>query len=329
MMTAQAIATREQNQPAIIQDLLASASELASQSRTDSTKNAYASDWSDFVDFADSVGADTLPAQPETVVLYVTHLSKSRGYKVSTIRRRLVAISQFHKLQGYRPPTSDAKVTSVVKGIARQCANDKERSKDEKRPITEKMIKQWVAMLEDTPRDIRDKAVILIGFAGAFRRSEIAGIDAEDIERQPDGLIISLRQSKTNQEGKGELVGIPYGKHKVTCPVIALESWLKVAGIESGPIFRTVTRWGKIKDSRIAGRTVARVVKRMIDDLGLDPDEYGGHSLRSGHATQATNNGAPQAVTMSQTRHKSEHVFRGYYRRGNVLKQNSAKYLDL
>jgi len=213
----------------------------------------------------------------------------------------------------------------VLEGISRTIGTAKEK----KKPINTAQIKSWVDSLEDNLQDTRDKAVILVGFAGAFRRSEIAALDVDDIEFGPQGMVITVKQSKTDQTGEGEQVAIPYGKHPDTCPVLALQKWLDSAGIKSGPVFRSFWKSGKIRDTRISSKSIALIVKRMVSDLGLNPDDYAGHSLRAGHVTQAIENGAEPIITMEQTRHKSEAVFRGYVRRGNLFTKNSAHHLGL
>lgn len=297
--------------------------EYAQASTSDSTKAAYQSDWQHFEAWATSQGLEALPAEPMTICAYLGFLADS--FKISTIRRRMVAISRIHETQGYTSPTKNPVVRSVLEGMSRKIGTKQEK----KKPINTAQIKSWVDSLEDTLQDTRDKAVILFGFAGAFRRSEIAALDVEDIEFSPQGMVVTVRKSKTDQTGEGEQVAIPYGKHPQTCPVLALQKWLDSAGIKSGPVFRSFWKSGKVREGKISPKAIALIVKRMVTDLGLNPLDYAGHSLRAGHVTQAIENGAEPLITMEQTRHKSEVVFRGYVRRGNLFTKNSATHLGL
>jgi len=173
-------------------------------------------------------------------------------------------------------------------------------------------IKTWIGGLKDTPLDVRDKAVILLGFAGAFWRSEIAGLDVDNLSFTDQGLVVSLWQSKTNQEGDIEQIAIPYGESPLSCPVTAARDWLSVSGIKQSALFRGLTKGHTVTDNRLSTKGIARIVKGLCETLGLDPSEYGGHSLRAGHVTTAINNGAPRHITKRQTRHKSDKVFDGY-----------------
>ena len=310
-------------------NLATAAGEYAQSSVSPGTKDAYRSDFEHFTEWAASNKLDNLPAEPKTVALYITHLANGLGLKISTIRRRLVAISQVHQAAGYpNPPTKDAGVRAVMKGIKRTHRNKQDRKKG----LTSNQVRAWVGSLTDTPQDIRDKAIILLGFAGAFRRSEIVSLDFSSLSFVDQGVIITLERSKTNQSGDLEQIGIPYGQHPDSCPVLALRAWLELAAIEQGPVFVGIRRGGHIQTNRLTPKSVALIVKRLCRDLGLsenDCREYAGHSLRAGHVTQATNNGSPRHITKMQTRHKSDKVFDGYYREGSMFRDNSGNYLDL
>jgi integrase len=324
-----ALATTPANGLASIQELAELALDFASKSKSDNTKNAYASDWADFETWAATHSAPTRPAQPETVALYITHLAKA-GSKAATIQRRLVAISQAHKGSGYESPTAAQIVRATMSGIRRTIGTATEG----KSPILTEHVKMWAAGLGDDLVSMRDKALVLVGFAGAFRRSELVGLNVSDLEFTPQGLIVTLRKSKTDQEGKGRWVGIPYGKitngnPSPTCPVTALLAWLDVARIETGPVFRRLRRGGIITPDRLESKSVSLIVKTLCETVGLDPDLYGAHSLRAGHITQAAKNGAGERETMRQSGHKSLEVFRGYVRDAEIFQQNSAAALDL
>jgi integrase len=176
---------------------------------------------------------------------------------------------------------------------------------------------------------LRDRALVLLGFAGAFRRSELVGLDIEDCSFGSDGLTVALRRSKTDQDGMGRKVGIPYGAVPDTCPVRVLQAWIAQAGLGAGPLFRAITRHGGVRERRMAGLAVARIVKKLALRAGLDPAKYAGHSLRAGHATSAAIAGASERSIMNQTGHRSVQMVRRYIRDGSLFRENSAGKLGL
>jgi len=175
----------------------------------------------------------------------------------------------------------------------------------------------------------RDRALILLGFAGAFRRSELVGLDIEDCAFGKDGLTVMLRRSKTDQDGAGRKIGIPYGSNPETCPVRVLQSWLEQAALTCGPVFRSISRHGYVQAGRLSPADVARVVKKLAERSGLDPARYAGHSLRAGHATSAAIAGASERSIMNQTGHRSVQMVRRYIRDGSLFRENSAGKLGL
>ena len=176
---------------------------------------------------------------------------------------------------------------------------------------------------------IRDRALILLGFAGAFRRSELVGLDVDDCVFSKDGLTVTLRRSKVDQEGVGRKIGIPYGSNPETCPVRTLQAWMEHAGISAGPLFRSLNRHGQVQPGRLSGIDVARVVKKLAQRAGLDAAKYAGHSLRAGHATSAAIAGASERSIMNQTGHRSVQMVRRYIRDGSLFRENSAGKLGL
>jgi integrase len=175
----------------------------------------------------------------------------------------------------------------------------------------------------------RDRALILLGFAGAFRRSELVGLDVEDCVFGKDGLTVTLRRSKTDQTGEGRKIGIPYGSNPDTCPVRNVQAWLEIAGATAGPLFRSINRHGQVQAGRLSGIDVARVVKKLAERAGLDAGKYAGHSLRAGHATAAAIAGASERSIMRQTGHRSVQMVRRYIRDGSLFRENSAGKLGL
>jgi integrase len=264
-----------------------------------------------------------LPAAAETVALYLAELGGQR--KAATIARRLAAIAEAHKAAGHPSPTADAAVKTVWTGIRRTHGT----AQAGKAPVVTADVRAMVATLPDRLIGHRDRAVLLLGFAGAFRRSELVGLDVADVAATRDGLVVALRRSKTDQEGAGAAVGIPYGSNPATCPVRALARWLEVSAIAAGPLFRPVDRHGHLGAGRLSDRAVALVVKRAVAAAGLDPAKYAGHSLRAGLATAAAAAGVPERAIAQQTRHRSLEVLRRYIRAGSLFSENAAAAVGL
>jgi integrase len=176
---------------------------------------------------------------------------------------------------------------------------------------------------------LRDRALVLLGFAGAFRRSELVGLTADDCAFGRDGLTVTLRRSKTDQAGAGRKIGIPYGSNPETCPVRNVQSWLERAGTPDGLLFRSINRHGQLQPGGLSGGDVARVVKKLAEKAGLDAAKYAGHSLRAGHATSAAIAGASERSIMNQTGHRSVQMVRRYIRDGSLFRENSAGKLGL
>jgi integrase len=299
------------------------AREYIRASKSDATRRAYRGDWGDFTGWCRANGAAALPASPDTVVLYMT--ACSTRHAVSTLTRRLAAISQAHKAAGYDSPTGAAAVRAVMTGIRRA----KGSAANAKAPTMTEDIRSMIASLPSGLLGVRDRALLLVGFAGAFRRSELVGLNREDADVTRDGLVVTLRRSKTDQEGEGRKVAIPYGSNPDTCPVRALQDWLDASGITTGPLLRYVNRHGQLGTRALSGFAVAKVVKRYAAAAGLDPAKYAGHSLRAGLATSAAVAGVPERVIMKQTGHRSVHMVRRYIRDGNLFRENAAGQVGL
>jgi site-specific recombinase XerD len=181
----------------------------------------------------------------------------------------------------------------------------------------------------DTLSGLRDRAILLLGFAGGFRRSELVALDVDDLVETAQGLRVRIRRSKTDQEGVGREVGIPFGRHVDTCPVKAWRAWQSAAGLLKGPCFRPMNSRGGVRDRRLTAQSVALIVKAAAVTAGLEPTSYAGHSLRSGLATAAAAGGASERSIMDQTGHKSLPVVRRYIRRGSLFQDNAASHTDL
>jgi integrase len=300
------------------------AREFARQSKAENTLRGYRGDWKDFCRWCGARELSPLPATPEAVAGYIAECA---GHlKVGSIQRRLNAIAEAHKAVGVDSPTSAGMVRNTIKGIRRTMGT----AAVQKAAALTDDIKAMVAMTDGGLIGARDRAMILLGFAGAFRRSELIGLDVADCDFGKDGLTITLRRSKTDQDGQGRKIGIPYGSIPDTCPVRTVQMWMEQAGITTtGPLFRSITRHGKLRPGRLAGIDVARVVKKLAVRAGLDAAKYAGHSLRAGHATSAAIAGATERSIMNQTGHRSVQMVRRYIRDGSLFRENSAGKLGL
>jgi integrase len=264
-----------------------------------------------------------LPAAPEVVASYIADCAGR--LKVGSIQRRMNAIAEAHKAVGVDSPTHHAMVANTMKGIRRTLGT----APAQKSPTLTDDIRAMVDATDAGIIGVRDRALVLLGFAGAFRRSELVSLDVADCALGKDGLTVALRRGKTDQDGAGRKIGIPYGSNPETCPVRTLQAWIEIAGITSGPLFRSINRHGQVQDGRLSGIDVARVVKKLAERAGLDPAQYGGHSLRAGHATSAAIAGASERSIMKQTGHRSVQMVRRYIRDGSLFRENSAGKLGL
>lgn len=305
-------------------ELSASANKYVLNSKARNTIRAYQSDWRSFFTWCDERHLSSLPAEPKTVALYLSDMA-DRGYRTSTIGRHMISIGLAHRTKGFPSPTADETVRAVWRGIR----NTLGIAPQGKAPL---LVEDLRRMLQHAPNDLmglRDRALLLIGFAGAFRRSEIVALNVEDVEFVREGLVITLRRSKTDQEGEGRKVGIPYGSFIETCPVRALQAWLTATGIKSGPLFRPVSKAHDVRDARLSDKTVARIVKRYVRLIGLDQRHFAGHSLRAGLATSAAMAGVSERDIMSQTGHRSPMMVRRYIRDSNLFRSNAAARIGL
>ena len=291
--------------------------------KSEHTRAAYKTDWEAFESWCGRMGMQALPTDPATLIEYLSYLALDQ--RVSTIGRKMVSIAIQHKAHGYPSPTTDAQVREMWQGIR----NTLGTAAAGKAPI---LIEDLRRMMEIAPRHTqgwRDRALLLIGFAGAFRRSELVGLEFEDVSFVTEGVEVLLRRSKTDQEGAGRKVAIPYGSRLDTCPVRTLQTWIEVSRITGGPLFRAVNKGGTVGREALSDKAVARIVKKYVEAIGLDPKRYGGHSLRAGLATAAAKAGAPEPAIMKQTGHKSVEMVRRYVRDGNLWRDNAATYVGL
>jgi integrase len=307
----------------LIPPSLEQAREFIRASKAENTLRGYRSDWRDFVGWCEGHAVCPLPASPEVVASYIAECAGR--LKVGTIQRRLNAIAEAHKAVGVDSPTSSGMVRNTLKGIRRSLGV----APAQKAPALTDDIRAMIGVADDGLIGLRDRALILLGFAGAFRRSEVVGLDVADLAFGHDGLTVNLRRSKTDQSGEGRKIGVPLGSNPDTCPVRTLQAWLEAAGIAEGPVFRSMDRHGRLQAARLAPADVARVVKKLALRAGLDPARYAGHSLRAGHATSAAIAGASERSIMNQTGHRSVQMVRRYIRDGSLFRENSAGKLGL
>ena len=303
--------------------IAAEARDYVAASRAENTTRSYRTGWSQFTAWCDEHGVTTLPAGAETVACFVADLAKAA--KPATIDARLAAISAAHRAAGYASPTKAETVRLVRRGVRRTLGTAQRRV----RPVTVPDLRSMIEGLGIGPAGCRDHALLLLGFAGALRRSELVGLDVEDVTEGPDGLTVRLRRSKTDQESAGRTVGIPYGSNPATCPVRAWRAWFQASSITSGPAFRPVDRHGHIGATRLSGQAVALVLKRHAARAGLDPSEVAGHSLRAGLATSAAEAGVPERVIAEQTGHRGTAMLRRYIREGSLFRENAASAVGL
>jgi site-specific recombinase XerD len=304
--------------------LSAEARAYARESRSENTRRAYLTDTTQFTRWCLGRRLTPLPAESSTIANYLSWLADS-GRRVATLERALAAISQAHRMAGFASPRSDDGLKAVMKGIRRAIGVAPVR----KSPVVVTELQRMAEAIPCSLKGVRDRALLVLGFAGAFRRSELVALDAADLNFTGDGLEVGLRSSKTDQEGRGAKIGVPYGGHPGSCPVRCVQAWLKVAGIVEGPIFRPVDRHGNISSQRLTPRAVANVVKACAELAGLDPRKYSGHSLRAGLITSAVRAGKSEALVMRQSRHKSIAVFRTYVRDTDLFRENAAAGLGL
>ena len=273
----------------------------------ESTKRAYRADWKDFVFWCAGEKRIALPATPETVAEYLNHMANA-GAKHATIKRRVVSISAAHKASGHETPTSSMLVRKVMQGIRRDIGTEAAK----KHAITVPELHAMIAATPDDLRGLRDRAILTLHFAGAFRRSEVCGLTVDRVKFRVGELHVRLGKTKTDQEGKGFTKILSASELRAIDPVANLRAWLDAAGIKDGPLFRRVDRHGVVGKHPLTGESIAQVWKAAASRAGLDPDEIAGHSARRGFITAAYNAELAEADIMQHTGHKSPTVMRGY-----------------
>lgn len=305
---------------------LSAARAFAAQAHADATRRAYRSDWADFVSFCRASGFAALPASPDTVAAYLASMATTHA--VATIRRHLVAIGQAHKMAGHPSLAAHPVVRATMRGICRANRAAPHRAA----ALTTPEIRKLIGACGDDLTGLRDRALFLVGFAGALRRSELVGLDREHLYFDTSGVRLFIPQSKADQEGEGSYVGIPRGMRRHTCPVLALEDWLRASDCQYGPIFRKVDQWGHIEDRRLCPDAVRQILRRRAAAAGLlvpSGERLSPHGLRAGFVTEAVMAGAHDEQIMAHTRHADIRTMRGYVRRAKIIKESPAALLGL
>jgi site-specific recombinase XerD len=302
--------------------LSAASTAYAEASRSANTRRAYRADWNNFCAWCSPRAISALPASASAVCDYLSECAETA--RPGTLERRLAAIRLAHEAAGESSPTDEVAVRLVLSGIRRT----KGMRVDRKAALELPELRLVLAQLGETLRDYRDRALLLVGFAAALRRSELTALNVEDLDFTPDGLVIVLRRSKTDQEQIGRQIGIPFGRNADTCVPTAAANWLERANLRSGPLFPRLNG-AKAADGRLCDRTVARIVQRGCERAGLDPRRYGAHSLRSGFATSAARAGVDERLIAEQTGHRSMQTLRTYIRRGSLFQENAASRIGL
>jgi integrase len=282
------------------------------ESLAPNTRAAYLADLAHFESWGGRI-----PAEPESVAAYLaTHAD---ALSIATLNRRLAALAKVHRSHGMANPPSSELVKSVLRGLKRVKGTSQRQAK----PLLKEDLILALDATGEGPRDLRDRALLLIGFAGGFRRSELVGLTCGDVDRVRQGMILTLRRSKTDQVGEGRKIGIPLARGR-WCPAGALEQWLARSGIVQGALFRPIDRHGRIGLKPLSGGAVCLIVKERFHAIGIDPTGYSGHSLRAGLATSAAQAGVPSWKIRQQTGHASEAMLARYIRDGELFVDNAA-----
>ncbi len=296
-------------------------------SKANNTLRAYKSDFKDFGAFCARHGFNSMPSEPKVVSLYLTHLSANS--KISTLRRRLVSIGVVHKLKGHYLDTKHPAIIENLMGIKRK----KGSIQTGKKPILINHLKQIIKVIDEQKiskiKKLRNKTLILVGFSGGFRRTELVSINHEDLDFVDEGVKITLKRSKTDQFGEGQVKGLPYFTNEEYCPVTSLKNWIYLSKIKTGPIFRRFARGSILTNHRLTDQSVVLIIKECLKLAGIENQNYSGHSLRSGFATAAAESGADERSIMAMTGHKTTQMVRRYIRDANIFNNNALKKIKL
>jgi integrase len=289
--------------------------DLIEHSVSDNTRIAYESDMKHFMTWG-----GILPASPAMIASYIA--AQAQMFAVATITRRVATLSKAHQAMGEANPCQAALVKATLRGLRRKQGTAQKQAK----PLLKEELFAILDPMGDSVKDVRDRALLLLGFAGGFRRSELVGLDVADIEIVRQGIIITLRHSKTDQDGAGRKIGIPHGRTQ-HCPVAAVTAWLSRSAITQGPVFCPITRYGHLQAVRLSGDAVSEVIRERLAAVGIDSGGYSGHSLRAGFATSAAQAGVSTIKIRQQTGHASDAMLSRYVRDGELFVNNAINVL--
>jgi site-specific recombinase XerD len=318
------------------EELNQSALEVLENIHSKNTRRSYLSDLKNFLKYLEGKNKNPATVTANSLINYLDDL-KENGKKHATIQRRLVSIRSLYKQYGeqqereerangnhdftYHNPASTDRVKDWMKGLRKTIGV----AQAQKRPATRRIMQTLINEIEGNRLiDFRNRAILAIGYAGASRRSELAALNIEDIERDSEGIYIIVRKGKTDQEGQGLKKFIYYGKKSSLCPVRLLEAWISKAGITEGAVFRQVNKGGMV-GQRMSDTSIYTVIKKTVAAAGFDPKEFGGHSLRAGLITQLADDGAEERDIMAHSGHKSVVIMRRYIREANIKKTSPTK----
>ena len=298
----------------------------AAQALAAATRRAYRADWADFTAWAHRRGVATLPAAPQDVAAYLSSMATTHAGP--TLRRRLAAIGRAHRMQGLAWDAAHPAIRDTLSGILRRHGVPPRRAA----AIGTAELRRLVATCGTDLAGLRDRALLLLGFAGALRRSELVAVRREHLGFAAEGLQLMIPRAKGDQEGQGVELGIPRGRRPETCPVRAVEAWLHASATEFGPVFRKVNQWGGIEPGALHPDALPKILARRVARAGLEAggfERLSAHGLRAGFVTEAYKAGARDEAIMEHTRHKDVRTMRGYVRRAKLLGGSPAGLLGL
>ncbi|MCL3863039.1 site-specific integrase [Actinotalea sp. K2] len=318
--------------------LTSSETEYVEAARAANTMRGYRSDWREFTTWCTEHDLEPMPAAPATVTGYLSDLARA-GAKVGTMSRRLSAIKFAHQLRNHPDPTRNARVVAVWEGIRRTHGAPPDQATPLMPPELFDVLdacpvtKAWRTPGRQDEPDLagaRDRALILVGFVAALRRSELAALTLDQVAAHPNGLVLTLARSKTNPTGEHvELVVLPRAANPARCPVVALNHWIQLAGITDGPVFRAVGKNNQPATRALHPESVNTLVQKAVARAGIDPGPYSAHSLRAGFVTYAHLRGASDRAIAHQTRHRSLATLGTYVRVHQAWTDNAATILGL
>ncbi|SDE30691.1 tyrosine-type recombinase/integrase [Belnapia rosea] len=305
---------------------LALAADYARQALAPATLRAYAADWADFTAWCRDRNATALPAEPITVAAYLA--ARAVSHARATLRRRLAAIGRAHRMKGIAWMPSHPAIRDTLAGIFRKHGMPQRRAA----AICTAELRRLVATCGSDLAGRRDRAMLLLGFAAALRRSELVAVQREHVVFTAEGLRLLIPRAKTDQEGQGAEIGVPRGAKPETCPVRAMETWLRASGCQYGPVFRKIDRWGSVEQTPLHPNALPKILARRVAKAGLTAsgmERLSAHGLRAGFITEAYKAGARDEAIMEHSRHKDVRTMRSYIRRARLVSGSPAKLVGL